>query len=462
MLESGRPPIPDHMPPSADTRSADSVTGGGEPGPATAAGAPANLQDGADPGAAAGRDSAQHRTGLLTTLVLAGLTALPALSTDMYLPALPEVTRSLHSSASAIQLTLTVCLVGLALGQFVIGPMSDKWGRRRPLLASLSVYVAATVICALAPTAELLIGFRLVQGLAGAAGIVIARAVVRDLHDGVALARYLSTLMSIAGAAPVLAPVVGGQLLRFTSWRGIFFVLAALGLLLVLAVWRWLDETLPPERRRDGGVGQALRTMGDLFADRVFTGYLLTAGFGFAALFAYVSGSSFVMQEIYGASPQVYSLLFGLNSIGFIIVGQLNGKLLVGRFDLDDLISVGLGLITLTTAALLVMSSGLLGEVGLVPMAAGLLVLMSALGLTQPNANSLAMTRTRQAAGSASALLGSSIFLMGAVTSPLVGIAGEGTAVPMAAVQVGCALAAAACFVGLCRPWQRTGSRTSP
>lgn len=168
------------------------------------------------------------------------------------------------------------------------------------------------------------------------------------------------------------------------------------------------------------------------------------------------------MQEIYGASPQVYSLLFGLNSIGFIIVGQLNGKLLVGRFDLDDLISVGLGLITLATAALLVMSSGLLGEVGLVPMAAGLLVLMSALGLTQPNANSLAMTRTRQAAGSASALLGSSIFLMGAVTSPLVGIAGEGTAVPMAAVQVGCALAAAACFVGLCRPWQRTGSRTSP
>ncbi|GGP54657.1 Bcr/CflA family drug resistance efflux transporter [Streptomyces abikoensis] len=396
-----------------------------------------------------------RRAGLVMTLVLGGLTALPPLSMDMYLPALPEVTSALRSPAATIQLTLTACLMGMALGQLIVGPMSDRWGRRRPLLVGMVVYVLATAACVVAPTTELLIGCRLAQGLAGAAGIVIARAVVRDLYDGVAMARFFSTLMLISGVAPVVAPLIGGQILRLTDWRGVFVVLTVIGLLLTLVVWRRLDETLPPARRQDGGLGQALRTMRGLLADRVFTGYMLAGGFAFAALFAYISASPFVVQDIYGASPQTFSLLFGLNSIGLVLVGQINGKVLVGRVSLDKTLAVGLAVITLAAGALLLMTSGVLGEVGLVPVSAGLFVLMSAMGLAMPNTNAQALMRSRDAAGSASALLGTSTFLLGAIASPLVGIAGEHTAVPMALVQLGCALAAVVCFVGLCRPWRR-------
>ncbi|MFF3325896.1 Bcr/CflA family multidrug efflux MFS transporter [Streptomyces sp. NPDC002889] len=400
---------------------------------------------------------AARRAGLLVTLVLGGLTALPPLSMDMYLPALPAVTDSLHAPAATVQLTLTACLAGMALGQLVVGPMSDKWGRRRPLLVGMIVYVAATAICALAPGIELLIGFRLLQGLAGAAGIVIARAVVRDLYDGVEMARFFSTLMLISGVAPIIAPLIGGQVLRVTDWRGIFVVLTAVGLLLTLVVLKWLHETLPEEKRHSGGVGEALRTMRGLLADRVFTGYTLAGGLAFAALFAYISASPFVVQEIYGASPQTFSLLFGLNSIGLITVGQINGKLLVGRVSLDKALGIGLAVITLAATALLLMTSGVFGRVGLAPVAAGLFVLMSAMGLAMPNTNALALTRTPHAAGSASALIGTSAFLIGAVASPLVGIAGEATAVPMAVVQLTCALGSVGCFLGLCRPWQRRG-----
>ncbi|MFI9117762.1 Bcr/CflA family multidrug efflux MFS transporter [Streptomyces venezuelae] len=397
---------------------------------------------------------AARRTGLLVTLVLGGLTALPPLSMDMYLPALPEVTGALAAPAATIQLTLTACLAGMALGQLVVGPMSDKWGRRRPLLIGMVVYVLATAACAFAPTAETLIGFRLLQGLAGAAGIVIARAVVRDLYDGVEMARFFSTLMLISGVAPIIAPLIGGQILRITDWRGVFHVLTVIGVLLTLVVWRFLGETLPPERRHEGGVGQALRTMRGLLADRVFAGYMLTGGLAFAALFAYISASPFVVQEIYGASPQTFSLLFGLNSIGLVAVGQINGKLLVGRVSLDKALGWGLGTILVAALALLLMTSGAFGKVGLVPIAAGLFVLMSAMGLAMPNTNALALMRTPHAAGSASALLGTTSFLVGAVASPLVGIAGEHTAVPMAVVQLTCAVLALVCFLGLCRPWR--------
>ncbi|MBO3680634.1 multidrug effflux MFS transporter [Streptomyces sp. NEAU-YJ-81] len=399
--------------------------------------------------------TAQRRTSLLVTLILGGLTALPPLSMDMYLPALPAVTDGFHSTAATAQLTLTACLMGMALGQLAVGPMSDRWGRRRPLLIGMVIYVIATAICAFAPTAGLLIGFRLLQGLAGAAGIVIARAVVRDLYDGIAMARFFSTLMLISGVAPIVAPLIGGQILRFTDWRGVFAVLTVIGTLLTLVVWRWLGETLPPERRQDGGLGQTLRTMRGLLADRVFTGYMLAGSFAFAALFAYVAGSSFIVQEIYGASPQTFSLLFGLNSIGLIATGQLNGRVLVGRVSMDKVLMVGLVVITVAAAALLVLASGVFGKAGLVPVAGSLFVLMSAMGLAMPNTNAQALNRTPHAAGSASALLGTSTFLLGAVASPLVGIAGETTAVPMAVVQLVCALAAIACFMGLCRPWQR-------
>ncbi|MGW6355304.1 multidrug effflux MFS transporter [Streptomyces sp. NPDC055092] len=399
--------------------------------------------------------TARRRTGFLVTLVLGGLTAVPPLSMDMYLPALPEVTGALHTSAATAQLTLTACLTGMALGQLAVGPMSDKWGRRRPLLIGLLVYIVATAVCALAPTAPLLIGFRLAQGLAGAAGIVIARAVVRDLYDGVEMARFFSTLMLISGVAPVVAPLIGGQVLRITDWRGIFVVLTVVGIALTALVRKGLPETLAPERRHGGGTAEALRTMRGLLADRVFTGYMISGGFAFAALFAYISASPFVVQEIYGASPQTFSLLFGINSVGLIAVGQINGKLLVGRVSLDKALAVGLCVIALASAALLLMATGVFGDVGLVPIAAGLFVLMSAMGLAMPNTNALALMRTPHAAGSASALLGTSSFLVGAIASPLVGIAGEGTAVPMAVVQLACALAAIACFMGLCRPWQR-------
>ncbi|MPY44657.1 multidrug effflux MFS transporter [Streptomyces phyllanthi] len=399
--------------------------------------------------------SALRRTGLLVTLVLGGLTATPPLAMDMYLPALPEVTRSLHAPAATVQLTLTACLAGMALGQLVVGPMSDRWGRRRPLLAGMAVYVVATVLCALAPTVETLVAFRLLQGLAGSAGIVIARAVVRDLYDGVAMARFFSTLMLVGGVAPILAPLIGGQVLRVTDWRGVFVVLAALGVALTAFVWWRLPETLAPTERHVGGVGEALRAMRGLLADRVFTGYLAAGGFAFAALFAYISASPFVVQEIYGASPQTFSLLFGVNSVGLVFVGQINGKVLVGRVRMENVLAVGLAVVTVSATALLLMSLGVFGEVGLVPVAAALFVLMSAMGVTLPNTQALALMRVRHAAGSASALLGTSSFLIGAIASPLVGVAGEDTAVPMAVVQLASALVAAVCFLALCRP--RTG-----
>lgn len=403
----------------------------------------------------------QRRTGLLVTFLLGSLTAVPPLAMDMYLPSLPEVTRSLHAPAATVQLTLTACLAGMALGQLVVGPMSDRWGRRRPLLAGLAVFVVATVLCALAPTVELLVAFRLAQGLAGAAAIVIARAVVRDLYDGMAMARFFSTLMLISGVAPIVAPLIGGQILRVTDWRGVFAVLTVVGVLIGVLVWTRLPETLAPAQRHSGGVGEALRSMRALLADRSFTGYTLTGGFAFAALFAYISASPFVIQEIYGASPQTFSLLFGINSVGLVLVGQINGKILVGRVSLDRVLFIGLAIVVTAATALLLMSLGVFGEIGLLPVAAALFVLMSAMGITLPNTQALALMRTKHAAGSASALLGTTSFLIGAIASPLVGVAGEDTALPMAVVQLAAALVALACFMGMCRPWKKESGRAS-
>ncbi|TFE38469.1 Bcr/CflA family efflux MFS transporter [Streptomyces sp. ICN441] len=443
MPESG-PTTPEHISPSAPTQV-----------PPAQVPAPTRSPTQTAPPAAV---TAARRAGLLVTLVLGGLTALPPLSMDMYLPALPAVTGDLRAPAATIQLTLTACLAGMALGQLAVGPMSDRWGRRRPLLAGMALYVAATAACAFATGAETLIVFRLLQGLAGAAGIVIARAVVRDLYDGVEMARFFSTLMLVSGVAPIVAPLIGAQILRVTDWRGVFHVLAVIGLLLTLVVAKWLHETLPPERRHGGGVGHALRTMRALAADRVFTGYTLAGGLAFAALFAYIAASPFVVQSLFGASPQTFGLLFAVNSIGLVAVGQINGKLLVGRVSLDKVLGAGLAVIALAALALLLMTSGVFGETGLLPVAAGLFVLMSAMGVTLPNTNAQALMRAPHAAGSASALLGTSSFLVGAIASPLVGIAGETTAVPMAVVQLVCALGALGCFLGLCRPW-RTGSQ---
>ncbi|MFJ8142437.1 multidrug effflux MFS transporter [Streptomyces sp. NPDC096013] len=401
-----------------------------------------------------GRLKGLRRTGALITFMLGALSAVPPLSMDMYLPALPDVTRTLHASATSGQLTLTACLTGMALGQLVVGPMSDRWGRRTPLLVGLLVYVLASVSCAIAPDAGLLIGCRLLQGLAGAAGIVIARAVVRDLYDGLEMARFFSTLLLVSSLAPVVAPILGGQVLRFTAWRGVFLVLAVIGVALTALVWRRLPETLPPERRRGGGVLGALFIMRGLLADRIFAGYVMVNGFAYGALFSYIAASPFVIQGIYGASPQTFSLLYGLNSLGMMIVGRINGKLLVGRVRLDRALGVGLSVIAVAGTVLLLVAQGAFGDAGTVPVACCLFVMISALGLVLPNTNALALMRTPHAAGSASALVGTSCFAMGAVATLLVGIAGKGTAVPMAAVQTGSALAAVTSLLLMCRPWR--------
>ncbi len=274
---------------------------------------------------------------------------------------------------------------------------------------------------------------------------------MRDLYDGVAMARFFSTLMLISGVAPVVAPLIGGQILRVTDWRGVFVVLTVVGAALGAVVWAKLPETLPEEERHGGGVGDTLRAMRGLLADRAFTGYMLAGGFAFASLFAYISASPFVIQEIYGASPQTFSLLFGLNSVGLVVVGQINGKVLVGRVRLDRVLLLGLLIVIAAATALLLMALGVFGEVGLVPVAAALFVLMSAMGISLPNTQALALMRVKRSAGSASALLGTSSFLIGAVASPLVGIAGEDTALPMAVVQLVAAVIALAFFAGMCR-----------
>ncbi|MFD4711834.1 multidrug effflux MFS transporter [Streptomyces sp. NPDC058430] len=387
------------------------------------------------------------RTKLLIFLVLAGLTALPSLSSDVYLPALPDVADTFRTTAVVVQLTLTSCLVGMALGQLVVGPLSDRLGRRRPLLTGMTLYTFASIACALAPRADLLIGLRFVQGAAGAAGVVIARAVVRDLYEGVEIAKVFSSLMLISGVAPVFAPLFGAQLLHVTNWRGVFVALAVLGLLLVLLVVRDLPESLEPSARRRRGVG--LGDMGKLVQDPVFLGCLIAVSGAFAAFFSYLAASPFVLQDLYGASPQTYALLFGLNAIGMVGVGQLNGRLLVRKFPVHAIVTAGLALLSVASVVMLALAAGWIGTPNLTLICAVLFVLVSSLGLLIGNANALAMNRTKHAAGAASALLGASTFLIGALVSPLAGISDGAT--PMAVIQTVAAAAGLIGFIVLAR-----------
>jgi len=379
--------------------------------------------------AAAGSMTALGRARLF--VLLGGLTAFGPLSIDMYLPALPVIGRDLAASESVIQLTLTACLIGLAIGQVVAGPVSDALGRRRPLLIGVAGYVVASLLCALAPTAAILVALRLLQGLTGAAGIVIARAIVRDLYSGSAAARYFSRLILVMGLAPILAPVVGAQLLRFTSWHGIFLVLALITALLWLGAARALPETLPVERRRSGSLGDTLQTFRRLAADTQFIGYAVAGGLAFGAMFAYIAGSPFVLQGIYGVSPQTFSLIFGLNALGFVITSQINGSL-VSRIPPATLLTMG---ITVTgVAGLALLAVILIGGLGLAAVLLPIFVLVSSIGFVVPNAVALALSRHPEAAGTGSALLGVIQSGIGAAGAPLVGVAGIATALPMAVV----------------------------
>jgi len=374
-------------------------------------------------------------------LILGALSAFAPLSIDMYLPALPALGRGFGVSAAQVQLTLSACLLGLALGQLVAGPLSDALGRRRPLLVGVAAYTVASLLCVLAPSVGALVAVRFVQGLAGAAGIVIARAVVRDRYAGVAAARYFSLLMLVNGLAPILAPIIGGQLLRVTSWRGVFVVLAAIGALLLLATASGLDETLAPADRHTGGLPATLATFRRLLADRFFVGYALSSGLSFAAMFAYIAGSPFVLQDIYGLSPQLFSLVFGVNALGIMAASQINGRL-VDRVPLPRLLAVGLAMTALGGIAVL---AAVLGHVGLIGVTPALCVVVSSQGIVLPNATSLALSGHPRTAGSASALLGVLQYVIGAAAAPLVGVGGTATALPMAVVIAALGSAAPPC-----------------
>jgi len=365
--------------------------------------------------------------------MIGGLTLFGPLCIDMYLPSLPKLTRDLHASASSVQFSLTTCLIGLALGQVLIGPASDRYGRRRPLLGGLVLFVLASLACSLATSAPMLASLRLFQGIGGAAGIVVGRAIVRDLYSGVAAARFFATLMLVTGAGPVLAPQIGAGLLELTSWRGVFLVLCIAGtLLLAMAAFR-LPETLPPERRDPGGgVTATLASMRRVGTNPVFLANALAAGIGFGSIFAYVSGSSFLIENVYGLSPSMFGFLFAVNGVGLVAAGQLSARY-VGRLGAGRLLTVGLFTMAISGVSFLVMV--MTGVAGMAGVLACLFLAMCSNGLTAPNAMALAMNDFPDAAGSASALLGVLQFGVGALVAPLVGIGGRADATPMAVIM---------------------------
>ena len=367
----------------------------------------------------------------LPTLLLL-LTVFGPISMDLYLPALPALTAQLGAATSVAQLTVTACLIGLAAGQLIAGPLSDRFGRRGILVMGIVAYIATSVFCAISPTIESLIVARFVQGLAGGVGIVIAQAAGRDVYSGGALIRFYGRLTVIGGFAAVVGPLLGGLLNTIADWRGLFALLALIGvgiLVVTLVVFR---ETLPLERRTAGGFGQILRDFRMLLADRVFVGAVLNQGFLYAALFAYLAGATFVLQDVYGLTPQQYALAFGLNSAGFMLFGYLAGRaseqwsvggtlaigIAVGGFGATGLLAAGLSAMPLWLVI-----------VSLFALAAGV-------AISSPPATTIALVGYPQVAGTASSLLGMVRFGFGGVGAPLVGIAGATSILPLGVVTV--------------------------
>jgi MFS transporter, DHA1 family, multidrug resistance protein len=363
-------------------------------------------------------------------VLLAALSAFGPLSLDMYLPGLPAMTRDLHTTASAAQLTITACMVGLGVGQVIAGPLSDARGRRRPLLAGILGYTVSSVACAVSPTIGVLVVMRLVHGMAGSVGIVIARAIVRDLSGGTVAARLFGVLMGITGVVPVLAPLVGGQVLLVTSWRGVFVVLGAIGVPLVVATAIMLPETLPAHQRHQGGLRPILRRFGSLLRDRRYLPYAVSFSLSFAAMFGYIAGSSYVLENVFGISPQLFSLVFAINSGGLIAL-SLAGSRAVGRRGSAWLLRRGL--VGTAVASIGALAVTLIGG-GLWPLLVCFFVLLCANGLVLPNGTALAMASQTGSLGAASALLGLGQFGSGALVAPLVGVAGSHDALPMAIV----------------------------
>jgi DHA1 family bicyclomycin/chloramphenicol resistance-like MFS transporter len=388
-----------------------------------------------------------------TTVVLAALTAITPLATDMYLPAFPRMATDLGTTASAIQLTLTAFMIGLALGQLVIGPLSDQRGRRGLLIAGTAVCAVAGLVCALAPTVGVLVVARFVQGFGGAAGVVLARAVIADRASGIAAARLFAVMMMIQGVAPVLAPLVGGGLVTAVGWRGVFGILAGLSALMIVGVLLRVPETLPVERRTRGlaAFGRDARAV---LTNRRYLGYTATLVLGFAAMFAYISASPFVLQNILGLSVGWYSVAFAANALGLAGVSALAGHL-VQRVAPRRLLAVGVTAVLVLCALLLVDVAVL--DLPRWPTLVLMFLTVSALGLVFGNATTLATDEVARTAGTGSAVMGALQFGLAAVVSPLVGLRGETDALPMALTMLAAAVLAAVALVGLTRPSRAAG-----
>ena len=367
-------------------------------------------------------------------LVLGSLSAIGPLTIDMYLPAMPTLTAQLGASPAQAQMTITGLLIGLGFGQLILGPLSDAVGRRKPLLIGLAVHAGMSVLCALAPSITLLAVTRTLQGFAGAAVAVVAMAVVRDIFSGYRAAQLLSRLILVLGVAPILAPSLGSALLKFTSWHGIFVVLAVTGVLLFGLAIVALPETLPPSRRLPAKIGTSLRSYRMLLTDRLFVVMVFVAGLMFATMFAYIAGSPFILQELYQLSPQQFGLAFGLNAVGLILMTQLN-PIFVKRWGPVSVLSVAV--VTALSSAIVLLALALVGFGGLLGFMIPLWFVIASAGLAFPNAPAIALNRHGEAAGTAAALLGASQFMIGGLVAPLVGALDNGTAVPMAAVIVG-------------------------
>lgn len=390
---------------------------------------------------------------MLAIPVLALLSAVAPLATDMYLPGFPRMAEDLGASVASTQLTLTSFLFGLAGGQLVIGPLSDRFGRRRPLLIGTALAILAGALCVVAPNIETLIALRALQGIGGAAGVVLARAIISDsTRDPALSARLFQVMMMIGGLAPVLAPGVGTGIVAVAGWRAVFAVIAVLSLVSFLGVLRLIGESLPPEHRSAAGLTAFWHATRRLFGNRSYLGYTLVTGFSFMALFGYISASPFVFQRILGLSPTEYSLAFGANAVGMIASGAISASLAtsVGPRRL-----AACGLILLLAASLSLLACVLAGAGPLLVLPAVFLTVAS-VGQILGNATALAIGEAPRSAGTASAVLGALQFSLGALVSPLVGLGGEANALPMAIVIVAAALLASASFLLL------TGRRTAP
>lgn len=368
-------------------------------------------------------------------LILGALTAFGPLSIDMYLPAFPQIARELGVPLGTVQFSISAFLFGSAMGQAFYGPLSDRWGRRRPLLFGLALFIAATVACTFVRTAHGLIAWRVVMALGGAAGMVISRAVVRDLCDTTEAARTYSLLMLVMGVAPILAPIVGGQVLLVTGWRGIFAILAVFGLMCLGGVAAYLPESMPAELRSRRTFREMLRIYGHLLANRRYLGYVVAAGCVSGVTFAYISGAPFVFIELHGVSPQHFGLFFGANACGLIGASQVNRRLL-RHFSARRILRKAF--LAHTAATLLLAITGATGFGGFPAVVFLLFACLTTAGLLYPNLTALAMAPFDKAAGSASALMGTIQYSLGAGAGALVGLLHNGTAVPMTATVAAC------------------------